>query len=203
MADEKLGRGQATRRHILDTATRLFAHDGYAAVSIETVLRETGLSRGALYHHFAGKEALFAAVLEEAEMRVAAVVGAAAAKAPNPTEALRAGCDAWLDLAADDAAVRRIVLLDAPAVVGWETWREIDGRHALGLLAAGLTAAGGGARVKAADLQTRAHLLLAVLIEAAMLTARCGDEEANAHRRAAVQTVLSALLPLAPSADHA
>jgi AcrR family transcriptional regulator len=177
MAEKQQDRGISTRRSIVETATALFAARGYEAVSIETVLRETGMSRGALYYHFPdGKVALFTAVLEETEARIAAALAAAAQGATTPFEALRAGCAAWLRLAADDPAVRQIVLVDAPSVVGWSTWRDIDGRHAMGLLRAALNAAQPHLRADVVDLH--AHLLLALLIEAALLIARSDREPA-------------------------
>src|SRR4029450_4226177 len=90
--------------------------------SIEAVLREAGISRGALYHHFSGKEALFEAVLEQVGADIATKLAAAARDASDPVEALRAGCHAWLRLARDPT-VRRIVLVDALPVVGWGKWR--------------------------------------------------------------------------------
>jgi AcrR family transcriptional regulator len=154
---------------------RLFAEAGYESTSIEAVLKESKVSRGALYHHFENKSALFSAVLEVVEQRVAQTVGAAAQGLSDPAEALRAGSLAWLRLAADDPAVRRIVLIDAPSVVGWEAWREIDGRYALGLLKAALGVAAAGGLLAASSVDLYAHLLLAVLIEAALVVARSDD----------------------------
>ena len=112
-------KGLTTRRNIVDSATTLFTERGYEATSIEVVLEKSGISRGALYHHFDSKEALYVAVLEAVEARVADATAAASRHLSDPREALRAGCNAWIELAGDPA-VRQIVLHDAPAVVGWQ-----------------------------------------------------------------------------------
>jgi AcrR family transcriptional regulator len=193
--DRRIDRGNATRQRLVESGTRLFTEHGYEATSIEMVLQDTGVSRGALYHHFDGKASLFTAVLEATEARVAAAVGAAAASATGPLDALRTGCDAWLQLAADDAAIRRIVLIDAPTVVGWSAWRAIDDRHALGLLKAGLAAAVAAGHVAPETVDVHAHLLLAALVEAALLIARSDDPAATiALAQTAVGTILDGLV---------
>jgi AcrR family transcriptional regulator len=193
--DRRIDRGQMTRRRLVESGTRLFAEHGFEATSIEMVLEDTGVSRGALYHHFDGKASLFTAVLEATEARVAAVVAAAAAPATGPLDALRAGCEAWLRLAADDAAIRQIVLIDAPTVVGWSAWRAIDERYALGLLKAGLAAAAAAGKVPPENVDVYAHLLLATLVEAALLIARSEDPGATiALTQTAIGATLEALL---------
>ncbi len=199
--DRRGERGQATRQHIVGVATGLFAGQGYEATSIEAVLRACGISRGALYHHFAGKEALFTAVLQAEEQRVAAAVAAAGREAGNPLDALRAGCAAWLRLAAGDAAVRRIVLQDAPGVLGWARWREIDNQCGLGLLKAGLGMAAAAGRLRPEQVEPYAHALLAVLIEMAMLVARAAAaDDAMLEGQRVVERVLAGLFGLAPQA---
>jgi len=194
--DRRIDRGQATRQRLLESATRLFTERGYEATSIEMVLADTGVSRGALYHHFDGKGSLFTAVLEATEARVAAVVAAAAASAAEPLGALRAGCEAWLRLAASDATIRRIVLIDAPTVVGWSAWRAIDDRYALGLLKAGLSAVAAAGRIAPETVDVYAHLLLAALVEASLLIARSDDSAATfAATQTAINVILGALLP--------
>src|SRR6202012_6019511 len=99
--NKNVERGQATRTHLIEVATQLFATLGYEGTSIEAVLAESGASRGSLYHHFAGKDALFLAVLENVGTMVAAQVPAAMAGAGDPVAELRAGSLAWVLLAAD------------------------------------------------------------------------------------------------------
>ena len=193
--DGRRDRGETTRRHIVATATRLFTEEGYAGVSIEAVLKACVISRGALYHHFASKEAVFTAVLEAVESRVAEQVSAAGRGADDAFDALRRGAQAWLSLAEQDAAVRQIVLIDAPNAIGWEAWRRLDENYSLGLLHAGLAAMAEEGRLPHHRVGTYAHILLAVLIELALLIARAPDDVDAVHRgREAMNRVLDGLL---------
>jgi AcrR family transcriptional regulator len=168
--NKNIERGRSTRTQLLEVATELFAERGFENTPVELVLERAGVSKGSLYHHFASKEALFEAVLDAVEARVARATLEASAGTEDPIEGLRAACRAWLALASDPV-VRQIVLLDAPAVLDWRKWREIDERHAFGLLkrAVEATPAGKGDRVPA---EVLAHVLLASIIEIAMLIAR-------------------------------
>src|ERR1039458_8911993 len=94
--NKNVERGQATRAHLVEVATRLFAAHGYDGTSIEAVLVGSGVSRGSLYHHFPGKDALFWAVMEEVGARISGPVAEAMRDAPDPVAALRAGCLAWI-----------------------------------------------------------------------------------------------------------
>ena len=176
--DKRIDRGLATRQQVIETASRLFAAQGYEAVSIEAVLTGCGVSRGALYHHFSSKKALFLAVLEREEARICTAVTSAAQAATSVADGLRKGCITWLTLAAQDAAVRQIVLTDAPAVLGWQAWRAIDGEHSLGLLRQAFAAAAASGLVSKEQTDVYAQLLLAALIELALMIARAPDDEA-------------------------
>jgi AcrR family transcriptional regulator len=192
--NKKVEQGQATRQEIVATATKMFARHGYAETSIEAVLAASAVSRGALYHHFAGKEALFEAVFEAIEAEVAQKILAKSRRAKGAIETLRAGCEAWLELAREDA-VRQIVLIDAPSVLGWEKWREIDARHGFGLLKASLAAASAKGAIPPALVENFAHMLLAALVEVALIIARADDAAAATKAgKAAVQELLTRLL---------
>ena len=196
--DRRAVKGETTRQNLVAVATRLFAERGYEPVSIDAILSETGISRGSLYHHFAGKEALFTAALEATEARVAATVVQAAQNFVDPLERLRAGCNAWLDLAATDIAVRQIALIDAPSVVGWAKWREIDTRYAFGLLRAGLEAIPGTGRLPIRNIDLFAHALLAILSELSLVIARSSEGSA-AEARAVFEEMLDRLLARRPN----
>ncbi|KAA2261167.1 TetR/AcrR family transcriptional regulator [Solihabitans fulvus] len=172
--NKKAERGRLTRDQLVATATELFAERGYEDTSIEAVLHEANVSRGALYHHFAGKEGLFEAVLEAVETRVDSQLVAAVAGQSDPVEALRGGCLAWIGFVGDHV-VRQIVLIDAPAVLGWERWREVDQQHGLGMIRAALRAT---RRLPAELVDPFAHMLLASLGEIALLIARSPDPDA-------------------------
>lgn len=183
----KAERGAATRDRVLAIATRLFAEHGYDGTSIEMVLHESALSRGALYHHYAGKDALFEAVLEAVETRVGHEIAEAVKGAADAEEALRQGARAWIRLASEQV-IQRIVLIDAPSVLGWEKWREVEARHAFGMLKGALRAT---KAVQDDHLEVYAHMLLAAINEIALLVARTGRTE-KAER--AVEDFLTRLL---------
>lgn len=175
--NRRVEKGQATRRHLVDVATRLFARQGYEATSVDAVLQAAGVSRGALYHHFANKEALFEAVLEAVEADTAERLVLATGDATDPVDVLRQGCAAWLELVRDPV-VQQISLIDAPAVVGWQRWREIDAEHGFGLLKEGLRAVAETGQIRADGVDLLAHMLLAALMELALLIAKADDPEA-------------------------
>jgi AcrR family transcriptional regulator len=190
--NRKLERGQATRQELIDAALRLFAVHGYEDTSIEAVLGEAGVSRGALYHHFASKRDLFEAVYEAVETDTAHAIAAAARRARG--DALRAGCVAWLKLAGDPAT-RQITLIDAPAVLGWESWSARDDRGGLDLLREALRAHARKGRLEPDLVDSLARVLLAALIELGLMIARA-ERPAEAQRQAtaALDLLLARLL---------
>jgi AcrR family transcriptional regulator len=194
MADLRIERGRATRDRLIAAARDLFGERGYEGTSIEAVLDSAGVARGALYHHFATKEALFDAVLDEVVAEIAAAVADAARSAPDPVASLQAGCGAWLRMALDPA-VQRIALLDPPAIVGWSRWREIDEQHTLGGLRANFQLIAAAGRLPAGNVDVLAHMVLAAVNEAALMIARADDpERALVEGQAAVEMLLDGLV---------
>lgn len=175
----------------MDAARKLFTERGYDEVSAEEIVRAAGVTRGALYHHFGGKAELLEAVYERLEAesteRVARVV--LGSDLESPLEAMRAGIEAFLAECAKPE-LQRIALRDAPAVLGWERWREIAAANGLGLIEASLNAAIEAGEIRDLPVRPTAHLLLGALDEAAMLVARSEDPKS----RADVTVVLLALL---------
>jgi AcrR family transcriptional regulator len=193
-APKNVRRGQATREQLLATATRLFAELGYEDTSIEAVLHTAGVSRGALYHHFASKEALFEATLAAVQADIGRQVQAAARAESDPVAALRAGCLAWVRLAGDPV-VQRILLIDAPAVLGWERWRAMDEGQTLGQIKRALQAAAAAGRLEPQLVDMFAHVVLASVDEIALVIARAPDPQAATRSGAeAVDALLSRLI---------
>src|SRR5579862_961158 len=132
MSRTQAERSAATRQALEAAARRLWGERGYAEVSTPEIAEAAGVTRGAMYHQFPDKTALFVAVLEAVESevidRLLAAVGAAQPK--TPADALHAAADAWLDIASEPE-VRRLVLLDAPSILGWAGFREISLRYGL------------------------------------------------------------------------
>jgi AcrR family transcriptional regulator len=187
-------RSRSTRAALLASARALFTERGFVGTNRDDIAAGAGVTRGALYHHFATKEALFRAVVEELEEELVGRVIMGAEGVTDPGEQLRAGCLAFLDACADPA-VRRIVLLDAPAVLGWQAWREIDARYGLGLVRSGLESAMAAGRMPRAPVEPLAHTLLGALNEAAVVVANA-DEPASARAEMAevLDLILSRLL---------
>jgi AcrR family transcriptional regulator len=185
-----------TRSALLAAARALFAQRGYADVGTEEIVRAAGVTRGALYHHFAGKQDLFAAVYEELERElVENVASSAELQTSNPLDVLRVGALSFLD-ACEDPAVQRIALLDAPAVLGWERWREIGMRYGLGVVQATLQAAIDAGLIDDQPVAPLAHMILAAIDEGAMLVARADDKgETRAAVGATIGRFLDALRP--------
>ena len=175
--NKNVARGEATRSQLIAIATRLFAERGYDGTSIEAVQEASGISRGSLYHHFPGKEALFWAVFEEVGARIARQEEDIARDAPDPVAALRAGSLAWIRLAGDPV-VRRILLSDAPSVLGWERWRAMEEHHALGGIRAVLQVIADQGKLRPELVGTLANVLLASVNEVALIVARAQDKEA-------------------------
>jgi AcrR family transcriptional regulator len=193
MSDQRVERGKATRERLVATARELFGRDGYEATSVEAVLREAGVARGSLYHHFENKTALFDAVLDQVVGEIAEQAAEAARAHNDPVEGLRAGCGAWLRMALDPA-IQQISLVDAPAVVGWSRWRELDEQHTLGGVRRSLQLLAKSGRLPAEQVDVLAHMLLASVSEAALLIPRAEDPEAAlAAGRAAFDTLLDRL----------
>jgi len=187
----KAERSEATRRRLLRAARRLFAKRGYAGVGTEEIVRAAGVTRGALYHHFAGKRELLEAVYEQIEAELTEEIAAGAlAAGSDPVEALRAGAEMFLDHCMEPE-VQRIVLLDAPAVLGWERWREIAGSYGLGLIEGALGGAIEAGAIRRQPVKPLAHALMGALDEVAMYVARA--EDPVAARAEAGQTLAGLL----------
>jgi AcrR family transcriptional regulator len=191
---KRAAQGRATRGQLIEVATRLFAEHGYESTSIEAVLSAAGVSRGALYHHFAGKEALFEAVVSAVSEQVTVELTETVQGCADPLDAMRTAAVAWIDLAADPV-IQRIVLVDAPSVLGWDRWRAMDDGRTLGAMRAMLQAISDSGRLPAELVGPFSHMILAALDEIVMVIARAPDSTAAvAEGRMAVQALLDRLL---------
>ncbi len=162
---------------LIRVARELFADPGYSATSIEDITKKAGVTKGALYHHFRNKRDLFQAVFEELEKElVEKVIMAAAGAGDDLLEGLRLGVRAFLE-ASLDPAVARIVLIDGPSVLGWETWKEIDERYGYAITAGSLQGAMDAGLLIKRPVEPLARLFLAALSEAALQIARARDTE--------------------------
>jgi AcrR family transcriptional regulator len=185
-------RSEATRAKLIRAARTLFAKRGYAEVGTEEIVKRARVTRGALYHHFADKRDLFRAVHEQIEEELTSAVAAQLAGAgdQDPLKILLAGTRTFLDLCVDPE-VARISLMEAPGVLGWPEWRRIEERYGLGLVSAALQGAMEAGAIRKQPVRPLAHVLLAGLVEAALMIANADDPGAT---RTEVETSLVALL---------
>ncbi len=160
-------------------------------------MRAAGVTRGALYHQFADKTELFAAVVEAVEQDVMASImrrlGQEAGADPDPLDELARGASAWLD-ACGEPDVQQILLLDAPAVLGWERYREIGTRYSVGVVEAVLSEAVRVGRIVAQPVSPLAHIIVGALDEGALMIARADDQDtAREQVRAALRQLIAGL----------
>ena len=172
-------RTAATRAALIRAGCRLFAEHGFAGVGTETLVREAGVSRGALYHQFGDKTGLFANVLAHVESEVTERLAAAVSEsdAGDFVVAMMRAMDAWLD-ACDSPEVQRIVLVDGPSVLGWTRWRSICQPHVLGLVESVLAKSIADGELLPLPAKPLAHILLAIADEAALYVNALHDRTA-------------------------
>ena len=184
-----------TRAALVTAGRALFGLRGFAGTSVEDIAREARVTTGALYHHFPTKAALFEAVFEQVHADLLQASVQAAAGAGDPVELLSAGFNAFLDKVLEPE-VQRIIVTDAPAVLGLPRFTELDERYAFAATVAALEAASESGALQVDDPPTLARLLLGALTRAGLLIASSADQVAT---RDAVANALRALLAgLAP-----
>jgi AcrR family transcriptional regulator len=184
-------RSEATRGALVRAGRELFGSRGYGGVGTEEIVARAGVTRGALYHQFADKQDLFRAVLEAMEQEVIGrVAEQAVAGASGAEEVLRRAIGAWLDIC-EDPEVNRIMLLEAPGVLGWEEWRAIGERFGLGTTMALLEAAMDEGAIARQPTRPLAHVMIGAMDEAALYVARSED---RATARSEMDGVLGRLL---------
>lgn len=169
-------RSAATISHVLGVAEKHFAKFGYEATSTEALVQEAGLTRGALYHHFGSKKGLFEAVVRVVQGRLAHAVATASTEAQEPWAAFVGGCRAWLK-ASTEPTTRQILLLDAPAVLGWERWLALDTEGAAQLLREGITDLADGDLIDATDQEALVQLLNGAMNQAALWVAYAPERD--------------------------
>ncbi len=176
-------RVEATRAAILAAASDLFGRQGYAATSVDEIAAAAGLAKGAVYHHFAGKERLLETVLEAVTADLAREVMTRAGSARDVWDSIGLATEAYFELASTGAAAQ-IVLKDGPAVLGWERWREIDAAHFGAAMPAIVQAAMDQGLIARQPVEPLARLLLGAATEAAAACAASSDPAATGRAHA-------------------
>lgn len=188
-------RSAATRDALIAAARKLWGLRGYTEVGTPEIAAAAGVTRGAMYHQFADKAALFRAVVEAVEQDVMARMAVVVAEsgASTPTGAIRAAVDAWLEVSADPE-VRQLILLDAPSVLGWAEFRDVAQRYSLGMTEQLLTEAIRAGELAEQPVRPLAHVLIGALDEAAMVIATADDpDRARRETRQVLQRLVDGM----------
>lgn len=188
-------RSAATRDALIAAARKLWGLRGYTEVGTPEIAAAAGVTRGAMYHQFADKAALFRAVVEAVEQDVMARMAVVVAEsgASTPADAIRAAVDAWLEVSADPE-VRQLILLDAPSVLGWAEFRDVAQRYSLGMTEQLLTEAIRAGELAEQPVRPLAHVLIGALDEAAMVIATADDpDRARRETRQVLQRLVDGM----------
>ncbi len=183
---------EATRRALLRESRRLFAAKSYGAVGLSEIVAATGVTKGALYHNFAGKTELFRAVLEQVQQEVGERVAAAADPAADAWTQLVAGCEAFL-ATCTDPEIQRIMLIDGPAVLGWREWRGMDEANSARHLGEALRLLIDTGVLAPQPIAPLTHLLSGAMNEAALWLTTTSEPDALDQTTAALRRLLEAL----------
>ena len=186
---------EATRAALLDAAAAAFAAQGFARTSVDDIVRSARLTKGALYHHFKDKTALFEAVFCRIEEALVRRVVDASAKHTDPWARIEAGLAAFLE-AALEPENRRIVFEEAPVALGWARWREIEQQYMMGVLRASLRSLHDAGLIRAEPLDLVAPVLFGAIAEATQVAAR--EPDTKAAQRAAKRLMLQLVRGLEP-----
>ena len=178
--DGRVAQGQATQKLLRDHARKLFAQKGYSGANTDELVRRAKVTKGALYHHFTNKRDLYFAVVEDMERELVEHIEAAGAAAPDAWQRLQAMCTAYLH-ACRDPYLTRILVLEAPVVLGWKTWCDLEQKYEVAAFARCLKqaeAVGFKQDTAAESTETLAQVILGALTTGARVIATAADPEA-------------------------
>jgi AcrR family transcriptional regulator len=189
-------RSAATRDALISAARKLWGLRGYVEVGTPEIAKEAGVTRGAMYHQFTDKAALFRDVVEAVEQdvmtRMATIAASSGAK--TPADMIRGAVDAWLEVSGDPE-VRQLILLDAPAVLGWAGFRDVAQRYSLGMTEQLITEAIKAGQLGRLPVRPTAQVLIGALDEAAMYIATADDQKrARKETRQVLRRLIDGML---------
>lgn len=177
-----------TKARLVNAARRAFAAEGYAGSAMDAICADAGVTRGALYHHFGGKEGLLEAVVNEIDAEIAARLEAEYKRHDDPWEAFRACNLLWLEQARDPE-IQRVFLRDASSVLG-QRMRELDQQTSIVEIRDSLTALMQAGRIRQVDPEAMAQMINGALVDAALWIAAAADQSAALERALAAADVL-------------
>jgi AcrR family transcriptional regulator len=193
--DTRAAQAGATQKTLRDQARKLFAQKGYSGANTDELVKRAKVTKGALYHHFANKREIYLAVVEDMERELVERIEAAGAAARDPWKRLQAMCRAYLD-ACRDPNLTRMLVLEAPVVLGWKTWCNLEQKYEVAAFARCLKEAGeagfnqrAGGPAEAPE--TLAQVILGALTTGARVIATASDAD---RARADVEKTIERLL---------
>jgi AcrR family transcriptional regulator len=181
---------EATRQALLLSGRGIFAEEGFQATGIEAISRAARVTRGAFYHHFEDKRALFDAVVVSLQIEAAAKIEERARAERHLWERLDIGIDAYLDVCLEPT-YRRIVIQEAPVVLGEVRYREIDEAYPMALLTATLNALKQRGELDFGDVELLSRMVDAMICKIAVLLSETNDPE---HVRKGGKDLIGSLL---------
>ncbi|WP_433430687.1 TetR/AcrR family transcriptional regulator [Nonomuraea sp. CA-141351] len=179
---------QATKTAILEAATRRFAEHGFAGTTLEDVATDIQASRGAVYHHFANKIALLESVLDVLETEMIRKVSEAGSGATQPWQAGLLAVEAFLDCCCDPV-YGRVVWQEAPIALGWQRWKEHEGKYSYGLIEQLIRAALDSGDIPPLPLEPMTHITFHILGAAGMALAEASEADKPRVRAEYLQTI--------------
>lgn len=174
--NKRVENGRKTTTNLKRIARRMFSKRGYGNTSMEEIVQKAGVTRGALYHHFSGKKELFLRVFEDALDDVAKCVEKPPGKARNTWEKLLAATYAYL-IACVDPKLQQIILIDAPAILGWEVWRRVDEERSMHILKGLLTKLMDEGVIESMPLDALAHVISGAVNESVLWVAQSPNSQ--------------------------
>jgi AcrR family transcriptional regulator len=170
--DQRVQQGTETQKTLRREARKIFAKKGYTAANTNELVERAKVTKGALYHHFANKKDLYHSVVEDLEQELVERIEEAGAGRP-PWDRLSAMCRAYLE-ACRDPALARMLVLEAPVVLGWKTWCNLEQKYEVAAFARCLSEAGGLQE----PAETLAQVILGALTTGARVIATAADPDA-------------------------
>ena len=193
MPRSKAQQSEETIQRLIGIAEQHFSTFGYEKASTEKIVEEAEVTRGALYHHFKSKKGLFEAVVLELHRRVAKNIEQAASSESSSWSSFRAGCEAWLEASADPV-IQKILIIDAPSVLGWKQWLQLDEQHGLRLLRDGLAELVWQEEIQSSTEEALLYLLNGALNQAAMwVSSKQNPDQALHEARKAFNLIIEGL----------
>ncbi|MFI8715324.1 TetR/AcrR family transcriptional regulator [Brevibacillus brevis] len=189
MKMSKAEQKQQTMQKLIEVAREMFSKKGYSDAAMEDIVKQAGVTRGALYHNFGSKEGLFEAVLASVQQEIGERVEAEAAKSEEPWQQLILGCLAFVSSAVEHQN-KRILLIDGPAVIGWEKWRRMDEETSMRHLREQLITMQEQGYLRPVSIDALTHLLSGAMNEAVLWISETPNLEKSLEEISAAMTLL-------------